>query len=152
MIGRGKDRNARSFGNGGGTGERPRQDGRGGARAGRPGEAAGPSRAAGDASAAARAAAETGRAGWTFLSNHAHVLACIAQDPEARVREIALRVGITERAVLRILGDLDDAGVITRTREGRRTRYAIDGQSPLRHPVESHRTVGELLALLAARD
>jgi len=93
--------------------------------------------------------AAAGRPGWTFLSNHGHVLACIAQDPEARVREIAHRVGITERAVMRILGDLDEAGVLTRTREGRRSRYTIDPATPLRHPVEAHHTVGELLALLA---
>ncbi len=92
------------------------------------------------------------REGWTFLTNHAHVLACVAQEPEARVRDIADRVGITERAVLRILRDLDAAGVVRRTREGRRTRYAIDGRPRLRHPVESHRSVGELLALLATAD
>jgi DeoR/GlpR family transcriptional regulator of sugar metabolism len=92
------------------------------------------------------------RPGWTFLSNHGHVLACIAMDPEARVREIADRVGITERAVQRILGDLDEAGVITRTRNGRRSRYSIDADAPLRHEVESHHTVGQLLALLAGDD
>lgn len=89
------------------------------------------------------------RPGWTLLSNHGHVLACIAKDPEARVREIADQVGITERAVQRILGDLDEAGVITRTRNGRRSRYSVDADAPLRHPIESHRTVGELLAIIA---
>jgi DNA-binding transcriptional ArsR family regulator len=92
------------------------------------------------------------REGWTFLTNHAHVLACVAREPEARVRDIADRVGITERAVLRILRDLDAAGVVRRTRQGRRTRYAIDGRPPLRHPVEAHRRVADLLALLAVGD
>ncbi len=147
MIGRGKDSSDRGSTNGRRTSERS------GNR--RPQAAAAPAAAAPgetDAETSEIAAGEPARGGWTFLTNHAHVLACIAQDHEARVREIALRVGITERAVLRILGELDEAGVITRTRAGRRTRYAIEGDSRLRHPVESHRTVGELLALLAAGD
>ncbi len=104
------------------------------------------------AAAPDRAAHPPTREGWTFLTNHAHVLACVAREPEARVRDIAGRVGITERAVLRILRDLDAAGVVRRTRQGRRTRYAIDGRPPLRHPVEAHRRVDDLLALLAVAD
>lgn len=84
---------------------------------------------------------------WTFLSNHGHVLLCVARDPNIRVREIAQAVGITERAVQRILGELEEAGVIARRREGRRTRYEVDGDLPLRHPIEADHSVGELLRL-----
>lgn len=86
---------------------------------------------------------------WTFLSNHAHVLVCIARDPNMRVRDIAFGVGITERAVQRILGELEEAGVITRMRRGRRTHYELDPSSPLRHPIESSHSVGELLGIVA---
>lgn len=84
---------------------------------------------------------------WTFLTNHAHVLLSVAKDPAARVRDLAAAVGITERAVQRILAELEEAGYLTREREGRRTSYEIDGDLPLRHPVEQHRRVSELLAL-----
>jgi len=84
---------------------------------------------------------------WTFLSNHGHILLCIARDPDIRVREIARAVGITERAVQRILGELEEAGVISRRRQGRRTHYRIDERLPLRHPIEAHHSVGELLRL-----
>ena len=88
---------------------------------------------------------------WTFLSNHAHVLLCIARDENARVRDVAQAVGITERAVQRILGELEEAGIVSRERLGRRNHYRIDDAVPLRHPLEEHRTVGELLRLLSAR-
>jgi len=84
---------------------------------------------------------------WTFLSNHGHILLSIARDPNIRVREIARSVGITERAVQRILGELEEAGVISRLRRGRRTHYEIDRSQPLRHPVEAAHSVGELLRL-----
>jgi predicted transcriptional regulator len=87
------------------------------------------------------------RAGWTYLSNHAHVLVAVAKDSTARVRDIATLVGITERAVLQILSDLESAGAIVRHREGRRTTYEIDRHVPLRHPLEAHRTVGDILRL-----
>ena len=87
--------------------------------------------------------------GWTFLTNHAHVLVCLAADPEARLRDVAERVGITERAVQGIVADLEAAGVVTRVRAGRRNHYTIHGERPLRHPLESHRTVGALLKLVA---
>jgi predicted transcriptional regulator len=75
---------------------------------------------------------------WTFLSNHAHVLVCLARDPDARMREVAARVGITERAVQRIIGQLESLGVIAKIREGRRNHYEIDfGISLLERP---HRT------------
>jgi DNA-binding transcriptional ArsR family regulator len=88
---------------------------------------------------------------WTFLSNHGHILLCIARDPNIRVREIAQAVGITERAVQRILGELEEAGVISRLRKGRRTHYEIDGELPLRHPVEADHSVDELLRLASSK-
>jgi DNA-binding transcriptional ArsR family regulator len=88
--------------------------------------------------------------GWTFLSNHGHVLVCLAGDPSMRVREVALRVGISERAVQRIVGELTEAGYVRRTRKGRRNRYRVLGDLPLRHPVEAHRRVGDLVAAVGA--
>lgn len=85
--------------------------------------------------------------GWTFLTNHAHVLLCLASDPDARLRDVADRVGITQRAVQHILADLEAAGAITRERVGRRNRYAVHAGVSLRHPLEAAHTVGELLAL-----
>lgn len=93
-------------------------------------------------------AADGAAGGWTFLTNHAHVLVCLAADPEARLRDVAGRVGITERAVQGIVADLEAAGVLTRAREGRRNHYTIHGDRPLRHPVEAHRSVGVLLKLV----
>ncbi len=85
---------------------------------------------------------------WTFLSNYAHVLVVLARDNQARAREIAAAVGITERAVQRIVADLETAGVVSHDRVGRRNVYQIHRDRPLRHPLESHQTVGELLDLL----
>lgn len=85
---------------------------------------------------------------WTFLTNHTHVLLCLVREPGGTLRQVAERVGITERAVQRIIRDLEQAGVITRTREGRRNRYAVNPGFHLRHPLEARRTVGELLTLL----
>ena len=85
---------------------------------------------------------------WTFLSNHAHVILLIAQDPEVKLRDVALQVGITERAVQRIVADLEAAGYLERERLGRRNRYRIHPEVPLRHPIEAHRDVGALLALV----
>ena len=84
---------------------------------------------------------------WTFLTNHAHVLLAIAQDPDVRIRDLAERVGITERAVARIVTELVEGGYLERRREGRRNRYAIRGGLPLRHTLERHRVVHDLLAL-----
>ncbi len=89
---------------------------------------------------------------WTFLSNHSHVLLCIAQNNELRTREIAMLVGITERAVQRIVSDLVDAGYLIRGKRGRCNIYEIVRNLPLRHPLESHRTVGGLLDYLKARE
>jgi predicted ArsR family transcriptional regulator len=88
---------------------------------------------------------------WTFLSNHGHVLVCLAQNPDARLRDVAQAVGITERAVQKIVSDLEAAGVVIREREGRRNRYWLHVDRPLRHPIESHRTVGALLAMVLDR-
>ena len=82
---------------------------------------------------------------WTFLSNYAHVLVCLAANPDARVHDIATEVGITERRVTGILNDLAQAGIITVLRTGRRNRYTIDSKARLRHPLETHKTVGDLL-------
>jgi predicted DNA-binding transcriptional regulator YafY len=87
---------------------------------------------------------------WTFLSNHGHVLLCIAREPGVRLRDVAERVGITERAVQRIVADLDDAGYLSRAREGRRNRYEVHADRRLRHPVVSHREVGVLLEVLSS--
>jgi len=84
---------------------------------------------------------------WHFLTNHSHVLLCISEDPDITVRELAHRVGITERAVMRIIGELDDGGVLERTREGRRNHYTINADLHLRHPVENHCTVGDLIQM-----
>ena len=86
-------------------------------------------------------------AGWTFLSNHAHVLICLAQTPDYRMRDLAQRIGITERAVQRIVADLQDCGFLKVTRDGRRNHYEINDQLPLRHAVEAHRHIRDLIAL-----
>lgn len=88
---------------------------------------------------------------WTFLSNHAHVLLCLARDAESRLRDVAVEVGITERAVLKIVRELEDGGFLTRERMGRRNRYVIHRDVRLRHPVEAHRTVGDLIAMVVKR-
>jgi hypothetical protein len=89
---------------------------------------------------------------WTFFTNHAHVLLSIAREPDVRVRDLAVRVGITERAAQRIVGDLVDAGYLERSRDGRRNRYTVRADLPLRHPVEQPHRVGEVLAVLADGD
>lgn len=85
---------------------------------------------------------------WTFLSNHTHVLVCLAAAGDQTVRDIAQKVGITERAVLRIVSELEEGGVLARERDGRRNRYSITLDAPLRHPLEAHCRIGELLALV----
>lgn len=89
---------------------------------------------------------------WTFLTNHAHVLLCLAGDPEVRMRDVADRVGITERAVQRIVSDLEAAGYVDRIREGRRNRYDVRADLPLRHPVEQHRQISTLLDIVLGDD
>lgn len=84
---------------------------------------------------------------WTFLTNHGHVLVCIATDPEMRGRDIAARVGITERAAQAIVSDLVAEGYVERTRVGRRNHYRIVRDRKLRHPLEQSHRIDELLAL-----
>lgn len=83
------------------------------------------------------------------MTNHSHVLICLSIDPKARLRDVAAQVGITERAVQKIVADLEEAGVLTRERHGRRNHYRIHPQHPLRHPVEAHRNVRDLLRMVA---
>ncbi|MEL6109637.1 MAG: ArsR family transcriptional regulator, partial [Planctomycetota bacterium] len=92
------------------------------------------------------AVGETSR--WTFLTNHAHVLAVLYSDPEKVLRSVAAEVGITERAVQRIIHDLEGGGFIERERVGRQNRYRVLTNKPLRHPIESHRKIGDLLQLI----
>lgn len=90
------------------------------------------------------------RSRWTFFTNHAHVLFCIARDPEARLREVADRVGITERAAQRIVSELHGDGYLKVKREGRRNRYSLVLDAPLRHNIEQGHTVRDLLEFLFA--
>ena len=82
---------------------------------------------------------------WTLFSNHGHVLVCLAQDSESRLRDVAADVGITERAVQKIVRDLQDGGMVSVTKHGRRNRYQIHTRQPLRHDLETHCTLGELI-------
>lgn len=93
---------------------------------------------------------ETANQDFTFLTNHSHVLICLHKDPMMRMRDVALQVGITERAVQRIIRELEMVGIVERYRDGRRNRYRINPNHPLRHPVESHRSVQELLQFVVA--
>ena len=87
-------------------------------------------------------------ASWTFFTNHAHVLFCISEDPDIRLRDVAQRVGVTERAAQRIVAELEEAGYLRHERNGRRNRYEVLADAPLRHSVEAHIAVGDLLGLL----
>jgi DNA-binding MarR family transcriptional regulator len=87
---------------------------------------------------------------WRFVTNHAHVLQCIAANPDARLRDIAAMVGITERATASIVSDLEQAGYLTRSRDGRRNVYEVHDELPLRHPSHRHHTVGDLIQFLEA--
>lgn len=86
---------------------------------------------------------------WTFLTNHAHVLTVLDRNPEIVLREVAIQVGITERAVQRIIHDLEEAGCIKREKVGRQNHYQVVREAPLRHPIEAHRSIGDLLDLTA---
>jgi predicted transcriptional regulator len=92
-----------------------------------------------------------GRPSWSFLTNHARVLLCIAQDPGIRLREIGEAVGITERAAHRIVVELAAAGYISRERNGRRNQYTIQSDLPLPDPLAREQRIGDLLAILAGR-
>jgi len=88
---------------------------------------------------------------WNFFTNHAHVLICLARNGQQPLREVALAVGITERAVQRIVAELEGAGYLERERIGRQNSYVIHPEGRLRHPLEAHRTIGNLLDLVVPR-
>jgi DNA-binding Lrp family transcriptional regulator len=89
---------------------------------------------------------------WTFLTNHARVLICIAKDPTRRIRDIAEEIGITERAAQLIIADLEQAQYLTRTRVGRRNTYSITPLRPFRHPAEGDHLVHELISVFVGHD
>ncbi|QEA39327.1 winged helix-turn-helix transcriptional regulator [Pistricoccus aurantiacus] len=89
--------------------------------------------------------------GWTFFSNHTHVLICLVEGPNRTLREVAAQVGITERAVQRIVSDLEEAGIVRRQRVGRRNLYQLFLDKPLRHPLERHKTVKDVVTLITER-
>lgn len=86
------------------------------------------------------------------MTNHAHVLILLAQNPDHVLREVAAAVGITERAVQRIVAELEEDGYIHRSKEGRKNTYAIDLSKPLRHRIESHCTIGDIVELIKTKD
>jgi predicted transcriptional regulator len=90
--------------------------------------------------------------GWTFLTNHGHVLVCLASTPDARLRDVAERVGITERAVQQIVRDLEESGYVLKERVGRRNSYTVVREGRFRHPLESGTSVGEFIDLVLAAD
>ena len=92
-----------------------------------------------------------GTPSWSFLTNHAQVLVCIAHDPGVRLREIGEAVGITERAAHRIVVELANAGYISRERNGRRNLYTIKSHLPLPDPLAREQKIGDLLAILAGK-
>jgi DNA-binding MarR family transcriptional regulator len=98
-----------------------------------------------------RSVARHGTPGWSFLTNHAQVLICIAHDPGIRLRDIGEAVGITERAAHRIVVELAEAGYISRERNGRRNRYTINSHLPLPDPLAREQKLGDLLAILAGQ-
>lgn len=85
---------------------------------------------------------------WTFLTNHFHVLVCLSRDPSSRIRDLSDQIGITQRAVQRILAELVEDEVLTIIKEGRRNSYVINRDKKLRHPLEASHTIGELLKVL----
>lgn len=91
-------------------------------------------------------------ANWTFLTNHARVLLCIARDPGIRLRDIAATLDITDRSAYGIVTDLIQAGYIVKQKDGRRNRYQIQAHLPLPDPTSRERTVGEILSLLTGDD
>ncbi|MBT8166078.1 MAG: winged helix-turn-helix domain-containing protein [Acidimicrobiia bacterium] len=93
----------------------------------------------------------TAKHGWTFLTNHSHVLLCIAENPDVLLREVAVRVGITERATQRIVAELESDGYLSHVKVGRRNHYEVHPERPLRHPLEDHLEIGALLRVLSAR-
>lgn len=88
------------------------------------------------------------RAGWTFFTNHGHVLFALASDPDARTRDIADAVQITERAAQRIIRELEEEGYIRIVKKGRRNSYVVNGRQKLRHPIEQHCSINDLIRAL----
>jgi len=88
-------------------------------------------------------------ANWTFLTNHAHVLLCVADNPNVRLRDVGVQVGITERAAQRIVTELEEAGYLERERDGRRNLYRLNTTMPLRHPLDRDHRIDELLTAFA---
>ena len=99
--------------------------------------------------AAANEADRSNESRWTFFTNHTHVLVLLYEDPTLVLREVAQRVGITERAVQRIVHELEGAGFLKKERVGRQNRYTINVGKSLRHPIESHCTIESLLSLIS---
>ena len=95
-----------------------------------------------------KAAEPSSSSAWTFLTNQAHVLVCIAQDPHARMRDVAAKVRITERAVQRIVAELEEAGYLSHARDGRTNWYTVHTDLPLRHPVERHCRISTLIGIV----
>jgi predicted ArsR family transcriptional regulator len=89
---------------------------------------------------------------WRFVTNHTQVLLCIARDGDVRLRDVAEKVGITERAAQRIVADLVEAGFVERRKVGRRNHYSIDRRAKMRHPAQVDQEIGDLLDLLSSRD
>ncbi len=85
---------------------------------------------------------------WTFLTNHAHVLLCLAKSPSMRIRDLALEVGITERAVQKIIAELIEENYLKRAKDGRRNVYTISHERPLKHPIEWHKSTDDLIKLI----
>ena len=88
---------------------------------------------------------------WTFFTNHGHVLLLLAREPDLVLRDVAARVGITERAAQRIVGDLEQAAYLTRERDGRRNHYVVHLDQPLRHPLEAPTTIGDLYTAMGRK-
>lgn len=88
---------------------------------------------------------------WTFLTNHGHVLVVLATNPDALMRDVAITVGITERAVQKIVADLEADGYVVRERDGRRNHYRVGTKGRLRHPIEGHVSVGALMKIMTPK-
>jgi len=89
---------------------------------------------------------------WTFFTNHSHVLFFLFQHPGIPLREVALAIGITERAVQKIIADLEEGGIISRKKRGRINQYTINTQIPLRHPLEAHHSIGDVLKVMTTSE
>lgn len=89
---------------------------------------------------------------WSFFTNHARVLICIARDPGIRLRDLAVAIGVTERSAYAIVNDLAEAGYVVKEKDGRRNRYRVEAQLPLPEPIGRDRTIGDVLGLLVDVD